>query len=178
MPPGPGDLFAAAQALLTASAAGVATSPGGPIDYQAIWPGLPAFDCAPAIHVHTGGASFADTYPLQPPLQPMQQIAMNGEVNLIVFTVTVLRCVPTVTQGQSSVLLPQVAAITESARITMGDLWAVWNHLKNQHRAGLLFQTPSGRREFRFLPAVPLRTSGGVGGWEIQVAVELSGYSE
>lgn len=177
MPAGPDDLYTAALELLTASADAL-TLRGAPIDYQAIWPGLPAFDCAPALFVHAGGTSFADTYPLQPPLQPMQQMVTTGEVNLLALTVTVLRCVPTVTQRQQSILLPNAAEVSQAAADCYADLWAIWNHLKNEHRAGNLYQTPSRRREFRFLPAIPVRTSGGVGGWEIPLAVALPGYSE
>lgn len=177
MAPGPGDLFAAAQELLAAAAAALVEAPAGSIAYQAIWPGLPSYDCAPALFVHAGGTSFADTYPLQPPLQPMQQMVTTGEVNLLALTITVIRCVPVIEQEQQSVLLPSPQIITDAAEDIYGDLWAIWNYLKNQHRAGLLFQRPSGRREFRFDPAVPVRTSGGVGGWEIPVRVELSGYA-
>lgn len=177
--PGPGDLYAAAEELLAAAGQALLASPGGgiPVTSQAIWPGLPSYDCIPALYVHAGGTSFADTYPLQPPLQPWQRMVTSGEVNLLVLTITVLRCVPVLEQTQQSVLFPSATDISASAEIVYGDLWAIWNYLKNQHRAGVLFQTPSGRREFNFLPAVPVRTSGGAGGWEIPVSVQLPGYS-
>lgn len=176
MPPGPADLYAAAEELLAAASDGVDTSPGGHINYQAISPGLPPFDCPPALYVHAGGASIGDTLPLAPPLQPMQRIVTTGEVNLIAFTITVIRCVPVPTQGTQTVKLPSPAAISAAAELMYGDLWAIWNHLKNEHRDGNLFQTPSGRREFILLPAVPVRTSGGAGGWEIPIGVQLGGY--
>lgn len=178
--PGPGDLYTAAELLLSAAGEALLTAPAGgiPMTSQAIWPGAPSFDCIPALYVHAGGAQFADTFPLSPPLQPHQQIVTTGEVNLVTMTITVLRCVPVVDQTQQSVLLPSAAAISQAASDCYGDLWAIWNHLKNLHRSGALFQTPSGRREFRYLPAVPVRTSGGAGGWEIPVSFELPGYSE
>lgn len=173
----PGGLYAAAQELLGAAAAGLALSPGGAISYQAIWPGLPAFDCAPALFVHAGGPSVGDTYPLQPPLQPMQRIVDTGQVNLVLLTITVLRCVPVLTQSQQSVLLPQPAALNASAEETMGDVWTLWNYLYEQHRSGALFSSPSRRREFSLDPAVAVRTSGGVGGWEMGVRFQLDGFA-
>jgi hypothetical protein len=169
-------LYDASVELLQAAAAAVATTPGGPIDFQAIWPGLPAYDCVPALFVHAGGPSVGDTYPLQPPLQPMQRIVTSGLVLLIQLTITVLRCVPVIEQEQQSVLLPNPGLISQAAYETMSDVWAIWNVLIDMHRDGSLFQTPSGRREFILDPAVPVRTSGGAGGWEIPVRVQLGGY--
>lgn len=176
MPADAGDLYDAASELLAAAAASLMDAPAGPITTQAIWPGLPAYDCAPALYVHAGGVSIGDTMPLQPPLQPMQRMVTTGEVNLLALTITVLRCVPTVVQQGETVLLPSTQLISMAAEDCYGDLWAIWNGLKNQHRAGTLFQRASGRREFAFDAAIPVRTSGGVGGWEIPVRVELSGY--
>lgn len=176
MPGGPGDLYAAASELLAAAAAALVDAPGGAIELQAIWPGLPSYDCVPALYVHAGGASVGDTYPLQPPLQPLQRIVTSGEVNLISLTITVLRCVPIVGEQGQNILLPDPVAINASSEEIYGDVWAIWNYLKNAHRAGTLFQRPSGRREFGFGAAVPIRTSGGAGGWEIPISVELGGY--
>lgn len=176
MPPGPDDLYDAAQQLLDAAAVAVATARGGAIDLQAIWPGLPSYDCVPALYVHAGGTSIGDTLPLQPALQPMQRMVTTGEVNLLQLTITVLRCVPVIEEEQASILLPDPVAISAAAAECYADLWAIWNHLKNEHRAGHLFQRPSGRREFVFDPAVPVRTSGGAGGWEIPIRVELGGF--
>lgn len=172
------DLFDAAETLLNAASDALTNeAPAGPISFQAIWPGLPAYDCVPMLAVHAGGANVADTYPLQPPLQPGQRIAYGDMVDLVAFTITVLRCVPGIEQVSQTSLLPDPDAITASAADCYGDLWAIWNHLKNEHRAGVLFQTPSGRREFFLDPAVPVRTSGGAGGWEIPVRVQLGGYN-
>lgn len=177
MPAGPDDLYQAAVELLTACATALEDSPGGPIQAQAIWPGPPAYDCVPALYVHAGSNSVGDTYPLQPPLQPMQRIQTTGFVDLVAFTITVLRCVPVLRGSGQTLALPLVAEINKSARDCYGDLWSIWNYLKNQHREGLLFQNASGRREFMFDPAIPVRTSGGAGGWEITVRVQLGGYS-
>ena len=172
------DLYDAAVTLLAAASDALAQeAPGGPIALEAIWLGRPSYDCVPMLAVHCGGAAVGDTYPLQPPLQPMQRQAYGDMVDLVSLTITVLRCVPTISQNQQGQLLPNPTAISASAKEGYGDLWAIWNHLKNEHRAGVLFQTPSGRREFIFDPAVPVLTSGGAGGWEIPIRVQLGGYN-
>lgn len=180
--PGAGDLYEAAQELLAAAEAALEDSPGGPIEGGSIWPGLPAYDCVPALYVHAGGPSVGDTYPLQPPLQPMQRMQTSGMVLLVQMTITVLRCVPKIEQRGQNLLLPNPAELGAASEATMGDVWAIWNYLKYAHLPvsqgglGTLFQTPSGRREFQFDPAVPIPTSGGAGGWEIPVRFQLGGF--
>lgn len=184
-PVGPGDLYAAAQELLAACVVALEDSPGGPImdASTAIWPGLPSYDCVPALYVHAGGPSVADTYPLQPPLQPAQRMVTTGMVLLAQFTITVLRCVPVLEQDGQTIALPSPAELGAAAEEVYGDLWAIWNYLIFAHRPvsqgglGTLFQTPSGRREFQFDPAIPVPTSGGAGGWEVPVRVQLGGYT-
>jgi hypothetical protein len=170
------DLADLADTFLAACARAVALSPGGSIEYQAVWPGPPAFDCAPSILVNVGGPVVSDTYPLQPPLQPMQRIVTTGIVNQIALTATVLRCVTVIEQAGQVAVFPAPSKITTDAHTTLGDLWAVWNYLVHQHRNGSLFQTPSGRREFALDPAVAVRNQGGFGGWQIPIRVQLGGY--
>lgn len=177
---GPNDLYLLAEELLTNAAAALQDAPAGPIDARAtaVWPGLPSYDCLPALYVHVGGASVGDTYPLQPPLQPMQRIRYGDMVELVQLTITVLRCVPVIEGTGQTLLLPLPADINAAAQEVLGDLWAIWNYLKNAYRAGTLFASESNRREFAFDPAIPVRTSGGAGGWEIPVRVQLGGYSQ
>lgn len=177
MPPGPNDLFQAVKQFLDACVKSLVDVGITPPGYQAIWTGLPAFDCVPALSVHLGGPHVGDTYPLQPPLQPMQRIATTGQVNLLAMTCTIIRCWPVAEQQQQSLLLPSTQEITDASEETYNDLWAIWNGLKNQHRLGTLFQTRSGRREFLLDPAVPVNTSGGAAGWQIPIQVQLGGYS-
>ena len=183
MAAGPDALYEAAEELLAAAAAALTNAPvqcpicgGGPTNYQAIWPGEPVFDCPETLAVHAGGVAVADTLPLQPPLQPMQRIVTTGIVDLAALTITVTRCVPVIEQEQQSLLLPRQELVNASAKVIYGDLWRIWNYLVWAHREGLLFQRPSGRREFLFEPAIPVRTSGGVGGWIIPVRFQLDGY--
>lgn len=178
---GPGDLFAAAEDLLAAAASALETAPGGPILRQLVSQSAPVFDCAPQLSVHMGGPSLAvaDTYPLQPPLQPMQRSVTNGFVDLVSMTITVTRCVTILEQEKAtqSVLLPSPDALTSDAETCYGDLWAIWNTLFRLHREGTLFQSPSGRREFLIDPALALNNGGGVGGYEIPVRFQLGGYA-
>lgn len=177
MSPGPLDLYGAAERLLSLTANAVATTPGGPIDYQAIVQGLPVFDCPPAIYVSAGAVQIADTSPLGPTLQPMQRIVQTGVLDLPVFTITVIRCVEAVIlhEGQS-LILPSAAAVSSDAYVCYADVWAVWNALIHAHRDGTLFQSPSRRREFAVDQAIPVRTEGGAGGWLLQVRFQLDGY--
>jgi len=175
---GPEALYALASEYLVACAAGLALTPGGEPDYQAIWPGPPSFDCASSsLLVYVGAANVADTYPLQPPLQPMQRISTTGQVDLIALTAVVLRCVPGIEDDGQNLLLPSTDKISAAAAICYADLWGVWNYLKNQFRAGLLFASQSNRREFQFDPAIPVQSQGGVAGWSIPIRIQLGGYS-
>lgn len=181
--PGAGDLYAAAVELLSATATALEGTPAGPIGYQAVWPGLPAYDCVPALYVHAGGTSIGNTLPLQPTLQPMQREVVTGVVRLISFTITVLRCAPSIEENGQNILMPSAAEVSQAAADTYGDVWAIWNYLAYAHRPvadgglGTLFQTPSGRREFEFRDAIPIVSSGGAAGWEIPIGVQLGGYN-
>jgi len=171
-----GDLFAAAQTLLAAAAAALEDAPAGPIDRMLVSQSAPVFDCAPQLSVHAGGPSIADTYPLQPPLQPMQRIVSTGLVDLVLMTITVTRCVSKLGDDGQTITLPTPQAMTDDAEACYGDLWAIWNHLIKEHREGNLFQSASKRREFTLEPAQPLNNGGGVGGWEIPVRFQIPGY--
>lgn len=174
--PGPDDLFDAAVELLGAAAEIIATTPGGPILYQAVWYGPPAYDCVPMLVVHAGGPSIAGTYPLQPPLAEMQRTVTTRNVYLAQLTITVLRCLPTVEEQGQTLLNPDPAVVTAAARIVLADGWALWNGLIARHRAGTLFGSPSGRREFMLETPMPVRPQGGAGGWEIPVRFQLGSY--
>lgn len=174
-----GDLWAAAVELIDAAADCLATdSINGAPAYQAIWQGLPPFDFAPSLHVHAGGPSVADTYPLQPPLQPWQRTVTTGYVSLVMLTITIVREVPVPIQtGGQTVTMPFPQDVNATTEICYADLWSIWNGLIRKHREGTLFASPSGRREFRLEAAVSLKTSGGFGGWEIPVSFNLPGYA-
>ena len=177
MPGGPGDLYALAEEFRDACALALDGTPGGRPDYIAITQGAPAFDCFPSLYVYVGQVGVGDTYPLQPPLQPMQRLSTTGQVDLVSLVAVVLRCAALPQQQGENLLAPSPAEVSAVARECYADLWAVWNSLKNQFRAGTLFPSLSNRREFAFDAALSVPTSGGAAGWMIPVRVQLGGYS-
>lgn len=176
MPGQVSDLYAAAAELLKASEDAVLHyAPGGAIDRAYVSPGPPAWDTAPQLTVHAGGPAQADTAPMAPPLQPAHRVTQQGSVNLVTFTITVLRCAATMPERGGVASFPTVPALNADAYATLGDLWAIWNHLATLKRAEALY--PPKRREMFFDPAVAVNTSGGIAGWQLQIRVELDGFA-
>lgn len=171
-----GDLYALAGELLAAAAEAVALGPGGPIDYQYVSAGIPAWNCCPQLTVHAGGPAEASTQPLAPPLAVGHQAATAGNVHLVSLTVTPLRCAPAFADQAGDVIYPPVALLNATAEETMGDVWAVWNHVRSRYKAGTLFQATGCARELLFDPAVPVPTQGGCAGWQIPFRVQLDGF--
>ena len=171
---GPNDLHEIASEFLAGCETAIQTSPGGKITRSYVAPGLPSLDCAPELSVYVGGAVEGITRPLAPPLQLGRREDQTGRVNLVPLTCVVSRCVPTVDAGGH---FPSPTEIEEAAKLTNGDLWAIWNVVPALYRAKLLFARPDNESRLLFFdPAVPLATSGGVGGFQVPVRVELSGY--
>lgn len=171
---GVGDLYTLCAELLAACEEAIAAAPGGPIGRSFVAPGPPAWDCCPQLTVHAGGPAEGDTAPLDPPLQPGHRHADAGAVNLVQMTATVIRCVPTV---EALGVFPPAAAMDAAAQQTLGDVWAIWNHLRSRYRARTIFTRPDGeRREVFFDPAAALNPAGGCAGWEIPVRVQMDGY--
>ncbi len=168
-----GDLYAAAVELLEATEVALAANP---VDRVFVSPALPALDCCPQLTVHVGGASEGDTAPLQPPLQPGHRTYAGDLVNVVQLTITIVRCTP---GPDNSGNPPPAAEIQASAQESIDDLWAIWNYLRTEHRAGNLFTAPAGpgSREFFFDPAFPLNIAGGCCGWQIPFRVSLGGYA-
>lgn len=170
----PGDLFALAAEWLAVCEIAVSTAAGGPIGRAYVSPGPPVLDCAPQLTVHPGGPSEADTFPLQPSLAPGHRSTVQGEVNLISLTAIAVRCIPTLSNDGA---LPTEASMEAAAAEIHGDLWAIWNVTRSRHHDGSLFPSPSNSRELFFDPAFPIVPSGGIGGWQIPIRVQLGGYS-
>ena len=170
------DLYDAARELLEACEAAVATTPGGAIERSYVSPGLPALDCCPQLTVHVGASIEGDTSPLAPPLQPAHRASQGLTVPLVQLTATVVRCAPSWDEGADQP--PPTSEIDDVARLTNADLWAIWNMLRDLHRAGSLFSAPAGpgSREFFFDPAFPISVQGGCAGWSIPFRVSLGGY--
>lgn len=174
---GSGDLYALCRETLNAANAALATdAPGGAIARAYVSPGPPVYDCCPQITVHAGGTSEATTAPLSPPLSSGHRAEAQGSLYLISLVITVLRCVPVVTQTGQTAKLPSANSIEAAAVETLGDIWAIWHGMRRAYQAGALFVSPSGKREFFFEAAFPINTQGGCAGWQIPFRVQLSGY--
>lgn len=174
---GVNDLYQAASDYLAACEQAVASAPGGPIARSFVSPGVPAIDCAPQLAVYVGGPIEADTRPLSPPLVLGRRAEPGGAgaVHLVNLTCVVARCVDTLTDDGS---FPSASALEANAVDTIGDVWAIWNVVRALYRAGLIFTRPDGeRRELYFDGAIPLVTSGGAGGFQIPVRVQIDGYA-
>jgi len=167
------DLFDLAAEYLAACEAALVGTPGGAIGRAYVSPGAPALDCCPQLTVHAGGNEEAATAPLQPFLSPGQRARVHGSVYLVNLTATVVRCVPVLDDNGKP---PSAVALEQAANETNSDVWAIWNHVLSEHRAGALFASPSGRRELLLDAASPLDPSGGCGGWRIPIRVQLGGY--
>lgn len=172
--PGPRDLFDLAREFLDACKHAVEFSPGGPIERAYVSPGPPPFDCCDQLTVHVIGPAQSDTSPLSPTLAPGQRINVQGYVNLVTLAATVLRCVPVI----EGTVLPTIEALEDSAANTIGDVWAMWNHVRSAVRNGILFSYPDTRREVEMTPPTPVPIEGGAGGWVFMVRVRLDGYDE
>lgn len=164
------DLWNLANEYLTACATAVASTPGGAPGRVYVSPGPPAWDCE-QLTVHVGGPAVADTFPLQPSLAALHRVAVQGQVDLISLTATILRCVPTLTQQGK---FPPDSALDAASQQTLADLWAIWNYVRRGKSTGALF--PPKEREFGFDPAISMNLQGGFGGWQVTIRVQLDGY--
>lgn len=172
---GPDDLYVLCAEYLEVCRQAVALAPGGPIERCFVSPGPPAWDCPEQLTVHAGGPVIADTAPLQPPLMPGHRIQQTGTLNLVTMTATVLRCAPVQGEYGEGLEVPAESDLDTSARVTLGDVWTIWMHLKTLKKSGVLWAP--NERELILDPAVVLNTMGGVAGWQVQVRVGLGGFS-
>lgn len=158
--------------FLAACAAAVELAPGGAIDRAYVSPGPPAWDCAPQLTVHAGGPIVGDTMPFAPPLEVGHRIQNTGIVNLATMTATVLRCSPV---PSKTGIAPTPASLDAAAQQTLGDVWAIWNYLASRKRSSQLWAPRE--RELVFDPAVALGSQGGASGWQVQIRVQIDGYT-
>jgi hypothetical protein len=174
--PGISDLHDLCLEYLDACDAALAETDAGSLTRTYVSPGPPAFDCE-QLTVHTTGPAQADTLPLIPPLAPGLKPRLQGRVYLASLVATVIRCVPVLEQQGQTQLLPDPAAMEAAAKTLNEDMWSIWNHVGHLVKENLLFADNGHRREVFFEPAIPILTSGGFGGWEILLRVQIGGYS-
>lgn len=174
----PGDLHALADELLQACVGALDTIPtfapglvGAP-ERSFISPGDPVADCCPQLTVHVATITEAAT---EPSGLGSGRRATYGRINHIGLIVTLFRCVPVPNESISKIEPPAVVDLDAAAQQIDADGWALWNHLYNLTRAGLLFSLCRGV----FMEAMrQIPPSGGCGGWVLSMRVALDGYEE
>lgn len=137
-------------------------------------PGAPAWDCCPQLTVHVGGPVIASTLSGPGAVADGHRVTVTGILDIVTFTVTVIRCSPSFGQSEDSVDPPSPAEFDAVAQDTNADLWAIWNYLAEAKRQEVLFAPRE--REFMLDPAVSLSQAGGCVGWQIPVRVSVYGY--
>src|SRR5512138_2513465 len=167
---GPGDLYDAATEFLNACIAALDTIPlseptldGAPTRAFVVG-GQPAADCCPQLTVHT--PSLGEFYAA--PIQPKASFARINRVN---YLATLFRCLP---GPQANGDPPEVADQEAAAEQISADGWALWNHIWNMVRAGVLFSGCEPMVE----SMTELVPSGQCGGWILAVSASLDGYEE
>jgi len=168
---GPEDLQALCQEFLDACVEALDTIPvfapglGGAPERSYISPGQSADDCCPQLTVWAQAAG-------ESPNSPgtfRGKSAVDGQINVISLIARILRCVPTVGDP------PPADDLQDAAEQINADGWALWNHLYNMVRAEQLFSL-CGEVFWDGLRSI--NPSGGCGGYQIFLRVELDGYEE
>lgn len=171
VPDGANLLWDALNELLDRVVIALGDTNDGPPACRYISEGPPVWDAVPSLVVWAGAPALADTFPLQPSLAPGHRATVQGQVNLVTITTTILRCATTLDNAGKT---PPPAAHAAVAQQISQDIWAIWNHLNKAKRAGLLFAPRE--RELFFDPAQPMNQEGGACGWQIPIRVQLDGY--
>ena len=178
---GPGDLFDIADELKDVCIAALDTIPDWPglesydllgaPEYSFVSPAAPIPDCCDdgmlAVHVNNVTDRFSrEAEPSAPKL------------NVPSLIVSVLRCVPMGEGEGNSYSPPTVAEEEASARQTLADGWALWNHIYNRIRAtapDAAFLERCQRANFVSMQSV---RDGMCAGWQLAFLVQLDGYDE
>lgn len=166
----PGDLYLLAEEFLSACEDALNTIPiaipgldGAPArSYVA--PGRPAADCCPQLTVHTQGILEEQLGAVVP-----GRSYMTSRLNQVTLAMTLFRCAPT------EKVMPEVAELVAASTQVNADAWALWNHLFNMVKNGLLFSTCG---EVHWNPMSAIQPEGSCVGWYWPVEVALDGYEE
>ena len=168
---GPQDLFDLCQELLDACVESLDTIPtfapgleGAP-ERSFVSPGASVDDCCPQLTVW---AQVVGESPNSPG-SFRGKSAVDGQINVLSLVARITRCLPT--QGDP----PPTTDLQAAAEQINADGWALWNHLYNMVRAEQLFMLCGEVFWDGLRSIVP---SGGCGGWNLILRVELDGYEE
>lgn len=174
------DLHALAVELLEAATVALETLPAlgfaGAPERSFVTPGEPAFDlagsgCCDQLTVQMISLDEAPTFP--DGLAAGRRTS-TGRINHVTLGVTIVRCIP-VGSGTASYTPPTPDELEVASQQIHADGWALWNHLYNRVRAGVLF---SLCREVFWLGGRVLGPEGGCAGWSFGFRVALDGYEE
>lgn len=164
------DLYDAAAELLDASAAALATTPGGAPGSRYVSMGPPVYDCCDLLTVHA-----AETTPVvmaESGSQAMPQL--RPAVPMVGLVVTALRCYPII-EGGVSIGVPNAATLGAVSRDLYGDGWTLLFYLRGLARSNRLF-ADRPCRAVAIGPLAPTPTQGGCAGWTVTVVVQVDGF--
>lgn len=176
---GPLDLFELARDLLNAAVEALDTIPdydvslSGAPSRRYVSPGVPARDCPEQLTVHVSQIAEAATDPSG--LGAGQRARLEARLNHVTLVLGVTRCIPVGTQAKTTYVPPEESELENAARQINADGWALWNHLWNRVRQGLLFETCKG---VFWTGARIISPEGGSAGWTFTFTVTLDGYEE
>jgi hypothetical protein len=173
--PGPASLYNAASRLLEVAADALDTLVDlglrGCPDRAYVSPGLPAFDCE-QLTVHVAALAEEVTSPLNPNPATGQRHKF-GRICDVTFTTTIVRDLCALTDQNTP---PDPVAEDRDALQLDCDAWVIWETFYYRARAGTLLG--ADRCLIRRMQAShPVDPSGGVGGWLIQMQLQIDGYN-
>ncbi len=165
---GPTDLQDLCQELLDACVVALDTIPvfapglGGAPERSYVSPGQSVDQCCPQLTVWAQAIG-------ESPRTPgafRGKSATDGQITTVFLSARIIRCVPA---GEN----PLVEEMQDAAEQINADGWALWNSLYWQVRSGTLFSICS---EVFWDGLRSITPSGGCGGWQLGIRVELDGY--
>lgn len=170
---GPGDLHALAvvfkdamvEALDSVHTADPTLLPAPERAY--VSPGLPVFDCPTQLAVYANPVLELQTFPIG--LAEAKRIRV-GHITHVRILGVATRCLKTGDEFNA----PTVVELEEDARQIHADGWALWNHMWSLIHEE---QIVEGCQGAVFEGMTQLTPSGGSGGWELRIRVELDGYN-
>jgi hypothetical protein len=159
--------FEYAEELLELCAAAIADTDGGPIDLQYVEWGRPAYDCEELV---VSGMGFGEADTRTDTSLGAGKRTVHGRVNLVSFTVTVVRCAAVMDDNGNSPTKEQTEA--KSAEM-FAAVWAIWTRVYRAKRDGDLFEGKC--MDLFFDGASSVDASGGLYGAEIRFRAEIAG---
>ena len=170
----PGDLHDLAEEVLAACVEALDTIPvfapgfvGAPAR-RFVSPGKPAYDCCDG---EEHGQLTVHIRPVAEGPHEKQTNSFVGWINRVTVNITSLRCIGMDPDGNP----PEAEVANAQAAQLNRDGWALWNHLHNMQREGLLFEECG---EVIWGQLIPVDPSGLCGGWTLTITVSLQGYEE